>query len=320
MDLKSNNLMKITTWKVVAVLVAIFVVLQCINEPLETKPVTAEIEAPAAVAAIFERACYDCHSNEPELPWYNQVAPVSWQVNKDISRAREVMNFSEWEKLTKGEQKGKLWGILNMVKAGKMPLERYALLHPGARVTPAEVETIKNYVLSVTGDQPADSNTINSANKAYDEWKGLKTITAPVSPNGITYSDAFKSWKVISMTTLYDKSMRVIYGNDIAVKAIETENFHPWPDGAAVVKAVWEQVENEYGEVRPGKFINAQFMVKDAARYKDTEGWGFAKFNGQELKPTGKAANFASISCISCHRQLAEETGYLFNVPLKLNL
>ena len=60
-------------------------------------------------------------------------------------------------------------------------------------------------------------------------------------------------------------------------------------------------------------------MVKDAARYSDTEGWGFAKFNGEALTPTGKTASFAVTSCISCHRQLAEETGFLFNVPLKLN-
>ncbi len=121
------------------------------------------------------------------------------------------------------------------------------------------------------------------------------------------------------MSTLYDKSMRVIYGNDIAVKAIGDEQFQPWPDGAVVVKAVWEQIENQYGEVRPGKFINAQFMVKDAAKYKDTEGWGFAKFNGDNLTPTGKNAQFAVTSCISCHRQLAKPTGFLFNVPLALN-
>ncbi|HVI45372.1 MAG TPA: heme-binding domain-containing protein [Chitinophaga sp.] len=308
-------------WKLAAIPVAALVVIQCIQEPLESKAVTAEIQAPKEVMAIFERSCYDCHSNNQELPWYNKIAPVSWQVNKDITRAREVLNFSEWGHLSKKEQVGKFWGILNMVKSGKMPLPRYTRVHPGATVTPAEIETIKGYVLSITDRQPADSNTIKAATQAYDQWKEKKTTknNPPVSPNGIVYSDEFKSWKVISMSTLYDKSMRVIYGNDIAVKAIREENFHPWPDGAIVVKAVWEQIENQYGEVRPGKFINAQFMVKDAARYQDTEGWGFAKFNGEALTPTGKTVNFATISCISCHRQLAKETGFLFNVPLKLN-
>lgn len=73
------------------------------------------------------------------------------------------------------------------------------------------------------------------------------------------------------------------------------------------------------GEIRTGDFINAQFMVKDAKKYKDTEGWGFAKFSGNNLIPTGTSPLFAQQSCISCHRQLAEKTGYLFNVPMKVN-
>ncbi|UYQ91724.1 heme-binding domain-containing protein [Chitinophaga horti] len=286
-----------------------FFALQFTATPLPQKPITGDIVAPAEVTAIFQRACYDCHSNTQELPWFNRVAPVSWQVNKDVERAREVLNFSEWNKLSEKEQVGKLWGILNMVKSGAMPLSRYTLLHPGAKVNAAEVETIKNYVLSITHQPPADTT-------AYSK---PASPSAPVSPNGIVYSDEFKSWKVISATTLYDHSMRVVYGNDIAVKAIREENFHPWPDGAIVVKAVWEQLEAPDGETRPGKFINAQFMVKDAGKYPDTEGWGFAKFSGPKLTPTGKTAQFAVQSCISCHRQLAKETGYLFNVPLKVN-
>jgi len=121
------------------------------------------------------------------------------------------------------------------------------------------------------------------------------------------------------MSTLFDHSIRVIYGNDIAVKAVETENFHPWPDGSIIVKSVWKQRQMADGEVRAGEFVNAQFMVKDADKYKDTEGWGFAKFSGNDLHPTGKTASFAKESCIACHRQLAEKTGYLFDVPMKTN-
>ncbi|PZU25273.1 MAG: cytochrome P460, partial [Chryseobacterium sp.] len=132
-------------------------------------------------------------------------------------------------------------------------------------------------------------------------------------------TDEYKKWKVISMSTLFDNSIRVIYGNDIAVEAIETENFHPWPDGSVVVKSVWKQENSANGEIRAGDFVNAQFMVKDSKKYTDTEGWGFAKFSGNDLHPTGKTASFAKESCIACHRQLAEKTGYLFDVPMKVN-
>lgn len=121
------------------------------------------------------------------------------------------------------------------------------------------------------------------------------------------------------MSTLFDNSIRVIYGNNIAVKAIEMENFHPWPDGSIVVKSVWKQSKLANGEIRPGSFINTQFMVKDSKKYTETEGWGFAKFSGMNLHPTGKDASFAKVSCIACHRQLAGKTGYLFDVPMKVN-
>ncbi|ROI06600.1 cytochrome P460 [Chryseobacterium sp. G0240] len=296
-----------------------FIFLQFFNRQVEQKPVTGHLRnVPKQVEMILERSCYNCHSNEQRLSAFDQIAPVSWIVNKDIARAREVMNFSEWDKLSDAEHKGKFYAIFNMVNAGKMPLPSYALTHPGAKLSPNEVEIIKQYALSLSASDsfipPHDS--IHKENKDQSEPSAKAT---PISPNGIKYNDDFKNWKVIGMSTLIDNSIRVIYGNDIAVKAIEQENFHPWPDGSAVAKAVFKQTRKPNGEIVPGDFVNVQYMVKGSKEYTDTEGWGFAKFNGADLKPTGKTALFAQQSCISCHRQLAESTGYLFNVPPKAN-
>ncbi|GEN67317.1 MULTISPECIES: heme-binding domain-containing protein [Chryseobacterium] len=298
-------------------ILGIFGGLQLLSQPLEGKPVTGKIEAPREVIAILENSCFNCHSNQQNLSWYDKLAPVSWAVNKDIKRAREVLNFSEWEKLSPAEHQGKMYAILNMMQSGKMPLHEYTLLHPSSKISQKDIETIKKYTLSLsgTGTLTKDKNTGQEIKEARQPIPSKN----PVSPNGIQYNDDFKNWKVISMSTLFDHSIRVIYGNPTAVKAIETENFHPWPDGSIVVKSVWKQQELPDGEIRAGKFINAQFMVKDAKKYKDTEGWGFAKFSGDDLHPTGKSASFAKESCIACHRQLAEKTGYLFDVPMKIN-
>jgi len=306
---------------ILILVVLLGVLIQFVDKPIEGRPITGEIKAPQEVLAILERSCYDCHSNKPDLNWYDKIAPISWAVKKDVQRAREVMNFSEWGNLSEADHKGMMWAILNMVKAGKMPLKRYQNVHPDSKVTASEVETIRKYVLSLSEDKPASITKVNTSTVAPQHWEKMETTikNVPESPNGVMYTDEFKNWRVISMSTLYDNSMRVIYGNDIAVKAIEEENFHPWPDGAMVVKAVWEQRENQYGEVRPGNFQNVQFMVKDSKKFKSTEGWGFAKFSTQKLIPTGKTALFAEQSCIACHRQLVEKTGYLFNVPLKVN-
>ncbi|PKF75642.1 heme-binding domain-containing protein [Chryseobacterium sp. PMSZPI] len=299
-------------------ILGIFGGLQLCNKPLEGKPVTGKIEAPREVISILENSCFNCHSNQQNLSWYDKIAPISWAVDKDVKRAREVLNFSEWDKLSPAEHKGKMYAILNMMQSGKMPLHEYTILHPSAKITAKDVEVIKKYTLSLAGTLPAikASNNIHEATATLPASSHSKS---PVSPNGVKYTDDFKNWKVISMSTLFDNSIRVIYGNDIAVKAVETENFHPWPDGSVIVKSVWNQKELSNGEIRPGKFINAQFMVKDSKQYKDTEGWGFAKFSGEDLHPTGKTASFAKESCIACHRQLAEKTGYLFDVPMKVN-
>lgn len=301
------------TIHILSALLLSFALLQFFNQSLEKKLVKNKIEAPKEVLAILESSCFSCHSNEQNLSWLDKTAPISWAVNKDINRAREVMNFSEWDN-TPNVHKGRMYAILNMIEKGKMPLSEYTLFHPSAKVLPQDVDVIRHYVKSLSAipeGKRKDSEVLVALAKNNAETH--------ISPNGVVYTDEFKSWKVISMTTLFDNSIRVVYGNDIAVEAIEKEVFHPWPDGSVVVKSVWKQERFANGEIRPGAFVNAQFMVKDADKYKETEGWGFAKFSGQNLKPTGKTAYFAQQSCISCHRQLAKETGFLFNVPMKVN-
>jgi len=45
---------------------------------------------------LAKRACFDCHSNETEWPWYSSVAPISWVLQRDVDAGRAVLNFSEW--------------------------------------------------------------------------------------------------------------------------------------------------------------------------------------------------------------------------------
>ena len=58
-------------------------------EPLWDSPQTRDLAV---------RACFDCHSNETEWPWYSNVAPISWLVQRDVEEGREELNFSEWDR------------------------------------------------------------------------------------------------------------------------------------------------------------------------------------------------------------------------------
>ncbi len=86
--------------------------------------------------------------------------------------------------------------------------------------------------------------------------------------------------------------MRVILGNDIAIKAIAEKNIQPWPDGATFAKVAWQEAPDANGILRPGKFVQVELMVKDKTRYAATAGWGWGRWRGTDLKPYGKDAHF----------------------------
>jgi cytochrome c551/c552 len=101
-------------------------------------PVGGDVAAPAEVAALLRRACYDCHSNETVWPWYSRVAPASWLVSHDVEEGREELNFSTWADYSAKRRAKKLKETAEEVSEGEMPPWYYVLLHPEARLDDAE--------------------------------------------------------------------------------------------------------------------------------------------------------------------------------------
>ena len=134
----------------------------------------------------------------------------------------------------------------------------------------------------------------------------------PVAPNGISLYSDYMSWKVVAPSYREDKShIRIITGNDIAVAALRS-GIKPLPDGSVLAKVAWKTEKHPKFPVatEPGAFVQVEFMVKDAKKYKETGGWGFARFVGNELKPYGKDATFVG-ECFGCHLPVADND-YLF--------
>ncbi len=132
----------------VFVLVGLFAVAQLI-QPNRTNPssdpaVSFETLAkpPAPAKDIIERSCMDCHSNQTVWPWYSRVAPASWLVAHDVSEAREVLNFSEWGRMSQGKQLQALRNMCEDVKDGDMPPFQYKLIHRAAALQPDEVTAL----------------------------------------------------------------------------------------------------------------------------------------------------------------------------------
>lgn len=134
----------------------------------------------------------------------------------------------------------------------------------------------------------------------------------PVAPNGIALYPDYMTWKVIAPSYREDKGhIRVITGNEIALAALKAGR-QPLPDGSVLAKVAWKAEKHPAFPVatEPGTFVQVEFMVKDAQKYKDTGGWGFARFVGNDLTPYGKDAGFVA-ECFGCHTPVANND-YLF--------
>jgi hypothetical protein len=87
--------------------------------------------------ALARQACFDCHSNQTEWPFYASVAPVSWLVQRDVNEGRSVLNFSEWHRAQK-----KAGDASEETLEREMPPLAYRLVHAHARLTAAERERL----------------------------------------------------------------------------------------------------------------------------------------------------------------------------------
>lgn len=111
----------------------------------QSMTITAQSGITPAVTALIKVSCFDCHSNETRWPWYSEVAPVSWLVADDVKGGRSFLNFSEWGKYTKSKRVLKLGQIYEQVSKNKMPIPKYLCMHPGARLSPADRDSITNW-------------------------------------------------------------------------------------------------------------------------------------------------------------------------------
>jgi hypothetical protein len=112
---------------------------------------------PAEVSEMFKNACYDCHSNLTQYPWYTHIQPVGIWIKNHINGARHSMNFSIWTTYN-GEDKAELLKeIAGEVQKGKMPLPSYTWGHKSAKLTQAQRETLVNWVKSQAGNEQSEN-------------------------------------------------------------------------------------------------------------------------------------------------------------------
>lgn len=115
------------------------------NPPVVAEPLwDSEITRELAV-----KACFDCHSNEVTSPWYADIAPVSWAVQRHVDAGRRDLNFSEWNRRQKEAHES-----AETVEEGSMPPWYYNLTH--SRLTDSEKQNLIRGLEATLGTEPED--------------------------------------------------------------------------------------------------------------------------------------------------------------------
>ena len=113
------------------------------NPPTDpTHTIQAQTATTRALAAVLDRACRDCHSNQTVWPGYTQVAPLSWVMAYGVTSGRKAINFSEWTTYPPETQRRLLIASCQDARAGKMPDSVWTTLHPEAKLTAQDIDTI----------------------------------------------------------------------------------------------------------------------------------------------------------------------------------
>jgi hypothetical protein len=287
---------------------ALFVGVQFVRPALPNRPITGDLKASQLVTQILRNSCYDCHSNETRLLWFDYIVPGYWLVVSDVKRARQSLNFSEFDQRAAAEQKAALFEAVNQIQFGAMPPKNYQLIHPESRVTPGQLAILKQYL-----------NPARQIGSASEQFKLPSLSAAPTyvraAPNGLAFIPEYKNWKAISSTERFDNhTMRVVLANDVALGAIADNHIKPWPDGTAFAKVAWDQSADGAGNVQAGKFVQVEFMIKDRKKYASTLGWGWGRWRGTDLQPYGTSAAFTA-ECVGCHTPL-RRTDFVFTTPI----
>lgn len=138
--------------KVLLGLLVILVIIQFVqparNKSGQVMPndISNMVSMPVEVQGVLKKACFDCHSNNTNYPWYANLQPMNWFLNNHIQSGKAELNFNEFASYSPRRQQSKLRAIENSLKDRSMPLSSYMLIHRNAILSEAEKSILMNWI------------------------------------------------------------------------------------------------------------------------------------------------------------------------------
>jgi hypothetical protein len=137
--------------KILFLLLVVFFAIQFIQPARNTNgqvlptDISKVVSVPENVQSLLQTACYDCHSNQTNYPWYTYVQPVGWILQNHITNGKKELNFNDFGSYSKRRQQSKLKAIAGQVRDDEMPLSSYRLMHEKARLNKDEKAALINW-------------------------------------------------------------------------------------------------------------------------------------------------------------------------------
>jgi hypothetical protein len=117
------------------------------------------------------------------------------------------------------------------------------MVHRNSAVTPEQLDTLRKYLTALSGEQQsATSSHVEAADREYVRWVDNSGITHAVESTlaGVSFHLEYRTWKQIGSTErIENHTIRVVLGNDLAIRAIADNHINPWPNGTMIGKVTW---------------------------------------------------------------------------------
>lgn len=99
------------------------------------------------VKPIFERSCYDCHSQSTNYPWYYKLPVVKGIIDDDIAEGLEHLDLSgDFPFRGKGTLLELLGEIKEEIEKDKMPPTGYRMLHWGRLIENEKRDSVFQWI------------------------------------------------------------------------------------------------------------------------------------------------------------------------------